>query len=428
MMNESHATDEYSSVEMPKATAAPLVLAVGIALAAMGAAASLAFLFVGAAVFVAGLGMWISQLLPGRGHWREPRVEPSLRPQPVAPAPGEVERLRRGVPGFRLRLPVKVHPVSAGIKGGFVGGLVMPLPALMYGMLSGHGVWWPVNLLAGMVLPGIGSMSASELEQFHPALALVAILIHVVVSLFLGLIMGVLLPTLPEIRKPIAWGALMMPLLWTAVSYVAFSAMNPAIRDGIAWFWFVISQLIFGIVAAVAFMAFEKRGAVVADLLGGAAGGLVMPIPAILWSLAAGRGIWYPVNLLAAMTTHSGVLPTADVLESYHANWFVAALVVHAILSLSFGLAFAVVLPRMPAIPGPLAWGGLLMPLLWTALSYGMMGIVNPVLQQRVDWPWFVASQFVFGIVAAIVIVRSEEVYIPPAGASPDERAEFIAN
>ena len=45
-----------------------------------------------------------------------------------------------------------------------------------------------------------------------------------------------------------------MPLLWTAVSYVAFSVMNPDIRDGVAWFWFVISQLVFGIVAAVVFM------------------------------------------------------------------------------------------------------------------------------------------------------------------------------
>ena len=54
----------------------------------------------------------------------------------------------------------------------------------------------------------------------------------------------------------------------------------------------------------------------------------------------------------------------------------------------------------------------MLMPLLWTATSYGLMGIVNPVLQQRVDWPWFVVSQFVFGLVAAIVVVRSEQVQI----------------
>ena len=30
------------------------------------------------------------------------------------------------MPGYRLRLPEKVHPISAGIKGGLVGGLVMP--------------------------------------------------------------------------------------------------------------------------------------------------------------------------------------------------------------------------------------------------------------------------------------------------------------
>ena len=47
---------------------------------------------------------------------------------------------------------------------------------------------------------------------------------------------------------------LLMPLLWTAASYVAFSVMIPAIRDGVAWFWFVISQLIFGVVAAVVFI------------------------------------------------------------------------------------------------------------------------------------------------------------------------------
>ena len=68
------------------------------------------------------------------------------------------------------------------------------------------------------------------------------------------------------------------------------------------------------------------------------------------------------------------------------------------------------------------------MPLLWTAMSYGLMGVVNPVLQERVDWPWFVVSQFVFGIVAAIVVVRSEEVYIPPAGTGPERPVEFVAD
>jgi len=44
------------------------------------------------------------------------------------------------------------------------------------------------------------------------------------------------------------------------------------------------------------------------------------------------------------------------------------------------------------------------------------MGIVNPVLQERVNWPWFVISQFVFGVVAAVVVARSEKIPVPPAG------------
>jgi hypothetical protein len=54
------------------------------------------------------------------------------------------------------------------------------------------------------------------------------------------------------------------------------------------------------------------------------------------------------------------------------------------------------------------------------------MGVVNPVLQERVDWPWFVVSQFVFGLVAAVVVVRSEMVHIPPAGAGPDNLSTFV--
>lgn len=428
MSHDSRTTNHVDWVEMPKPTAAPLVLATGIVLMGMGVATSLAFLPVGAVIFIVALARWINQLLPGNGHEHEPLVEPALRPQPIAPAPREVEHLKRGMPGYRLRLPVKVHPVSAGVKGGIVGGLVMPLPALAYGYFSGHGIWWPVNLLAGMVLPYVDAMNITELERFQPTLLVVGIAIHVVVSLIMGLMYGVLMPTLPNIRKPLAWGALLMPLLWTAVSFVALGRMNPGIREGIEWPWFVLSQFIFGIIAAIVFMRYESRSPLLAGLFGGVAGGLLMPVPAILWSLAAGHGIWYPVNLLSAMALHQTAVPSLAELETFHADWFIAALGMHAILSLAFGLAFALVLPRLPSIPGPMAWGGLLLPLLWTAMSYGLMGVVNPVLQERVDWPWFIVSQFVFGIVAAIVVVRSEQVHIPPAGKGPDRRADFVAN
>ena len=110
-----------------------------------------------------------------------------------------------------------------------------------------------------------------------------------------------------------------------------------------------------------------------------------------------------------------GSLEAAD-LGSFHTDWFLGAGAVHAVLSIGFGVLFALVMPRLPPMPAPVAWGGLVLPLLWTGITYGLMGVVNPVLQERVDWAWFIVSQFVFGVAAAGVVLRSEMVHIPPAG------------
>ncbi len=414
------------AVELPRPTAAPLVLAVGIALAAAGVATNYALSVVGLVLLVAGLAQWIGQLRPGRGHYHEPLAEAEHRPHAARATPAAVERMRQGLPGYRLRLPEKVHPLSAGVKGGLVGGLVMPLPAMLYGLLSGHGIWLPLNLLAGMVVPGVGALKTEELDRFDPTLLVVGILIHATVSLIMGLMYGVLLPALPDIAKPLAWAALLMPLLWTAVSYLGLQIVDPTVRARIEWPWFVVSQFIFGVVAAAVFMHHQPRSPVAGGLLGGAVGGLLMPLPAIGWSLISGHGIWYPVNLLSALGRLEAAEPTIGALEQFHLDWLIAGIVVHAILSLTFGLALGLIVPRLPDIPGPLAWGGLVLPLLWTALSYALMGVVNPPLQQRVDWPWFVVSQFVFGVVAAIVVVRSEQIHVPPAGRGSDSMSQFI--
>ena len=45
-------------------------------------------------------------------------------------------------------------------------------------------------------------------------------------------------------------------------------------------------------------------------------------------------------------------------------------------------------------------------PLIWTGLVWATLGVVDPTLQQRVSWPWFVLSQVAFGIAADVVILR----------------------
>jgi hypothetical protein len=356
---------------------------------------------------------------------------------------GGVERLQQGMPGYRFRLPQDVHPISAGLKGGIVGGVVMPAPALLWSLLSGHGLWYPVNLLAGMVLPGVGNMDVPELMQFHASLLLVAVVIHVTLSVVLGLIYGVLLPTLPSVPQPIVWGGLLMPLLWTGTCYTLMGVVNPMLAHGVSWPWFIFSQFLFGAVAAVVVMQADAASpkdeggrmkdesrrptgffssfilhlsSFTAGLCGGIIGGLLMPVPAIVWGLLNGHGFWYPVNLLAGMVFSDLGRRPPEELEQFHASWLIGAVVVHALLSGGFGVIYGLLLPNLPSIPGPVAWGAVVLPLLWTGTCYGLMGVVNPVLQQQVNWPWFVVSQFVFGVAAAVVVFRTEMVHIPPAG------------
>lgn len=412
--NPEHSSESGNTVEMPRPSVAPLVVALGTTLLLAGLALSTAISIVGAVILAIGIGTWIANLLPGRGHEFEPL---GIGPLPVVGRPGTVARLEVGMPGYRMRLPEKVRPISAGIKGGIWGGIVMPLPALAYSLASGHGIWYPLNLLAGIALPGVGEMPTAELQKFQLPLFVVGVGAHIVISVTLGLLYGVLLPTLPAVSKPIAWGGVLMPVLWTAASYSAMAVINPALNTGVDWPWFIGSQFVFGLVSAVIFMESEaKLGSVASGAVGGLCGGLLMPLPALIWSVSSGHGIWYPANLLAAMVRRGMDKLPVEELMRFNADWLGTAIVIHVAASIVFGLAYGIVLPKLPSIRGPFVWGGLLMPILWTAASFGLMGVVNPALQVRVNWPWFIASQFVFGLVAAIAIVRAEEILVPPAG------------
>jgi hypothetical protein len=247
------------TVEIPESTAWPIVLALGITLLGAGLVTSLVLSAVGAVLFVSALGGWIGQMLPGRGHRHEPLVESALRPRPVTELPGTVEQLRPGMAGYRFQLPEKIHPISAGVRGGIVGGLVMPIPALAYGLLSGHGPWFPVNLLAGMVVPGIGGATAAQLEQFQWGALILAIFIHAAFSVAFGLFFGVVSPTLPPLPGgPVIAGGVLMPLLWTGLCYGLMGIIDPLLQEFVSWPWFILSQVVYGLAMSVVVVNSEK--------------------------------------------------------------------------------------------------------------------------------------------------------------------------
>jgi uncharacterized membrane protein YagU involved in acid resistance len=257
--SDPHDEAGTETVQMPRATAWPIVLALGISLLGAGLATSLVLSAVGAVLFVFALGGWIGQLLPGEGHVHEPVVEPALRPRPIGARTGTVDRLGPGMAGYRFRLPEKIHPISAGVKGGLVGGLVMPIPALTYGLVSGHGIWFPVNLLAGMVISGISGETTAQLEQFQPAALVLAVVIHATLSLAFGLFFGVVSPTLPPLPGgPLIAGGVLMPLLWTGLCYGFMGIVNPLLNKHINWPWFIASQVVYGVAMSIVVINSEK--------------------------------------------------------------------------------------------------------------------------------------------------------------------------
>jgi len=64
----------------------------------------------------------------------------------------------------------------------------------------------------------------------------------------------------------------------------------------------------------------------------------------------------------------------------------------------------------LPMLPRrPILLGGVIGPLLWTGLLYHIIGYVNPMLDQLINWWWFAASQVGFGIVAGLVVSRQNK-------------------
>jgi hypothetical protein len=141
-----------------------------------------------------------------------------------------------------------------------------------------------------------------------------------------------------------------------------------------------------------------------AGVKGGLAGSIAMAVLACAYGVLKAGSIWYPINLLAAVAYRESSRLDPAQLYSFHADAFAIAFVLHGVVSILVGLLYGAMLPMFPR--RPIVLGGLIAPVLWSGLLYTILGLLNPLLASHIDWPWFIASQVAFGIVAGLVVVR----------------------
>jgi hypothetical protein len=152
-----------------------------------------------------------------------------------------------------------------------------------------------------------------------------------------------------------------------------------------------------------------KAQPISAGVKGGLAGAVAMALLAMLYGVLSHGSIWYPINLLAGSLYAQSAMPTVDELVRFHLGWFLFASALHLFTSLLVGFLYGAMLPMLPG--RPILLGGVTTPLIWTGLLHEVIAFVNPLMDERINWWWFAASQVAFGVVAGLVVARQAKVW-----------------
>jgi hypothetical protein len=240
-------------IELPAPTAWPLALAFGFTLLFAGLLTNASLSILGLVLVVAGCAGWFREVLPHEKEVVVPVVAEELR---IATERKVIERLPVAPELVRAWLPVETYPISAGVKGGWAGSVAMAVLACAYGLLKAKSIWYPINLLAATVYAQSLSLDPSQLYSFHFDSFAIAVVLHGIGSTLVGLLYGAMLPMFP--RRPILLGGLIAPVLWSGLLYSILDLLNPLLASRIDWFWFMASQVAFGIVAGLVVMRQER--------------------------------------------------------------------------------------------------------------------------------------------------------------------------
>src|SRR5216684_8233428 len=244
-----HGARKPAETELPAPTAWPIVLAFGFTLLFAGLLTDVSLSVLGAVLSLAGCVGWFREAL---AHEHEEVVEIVPEDFSITTERQRVERLHVAEEIVRAWLPLETYPISAGVKGGWAGSVAMAVLACIYGLLKTGSIWYPINLLAAGIYTQSSNLEPAQLNAFHAGPFVVALILHGLVSTLVGLLYGAMLPMFP--RRPILLGGLIAPALWSGLLYSILGLLNPVLESHINWFWFMASQIGFGIVAGLVVM------------------------------------------------------------------------------------------------------------------------------------------------------------------------------
>jgi hypothetical protein len=230
------------TVILPAPTPWPMILALGLSLMITGMVTHWVMSLLGLILTLRSMFGWFFDIFPHELHVAVP-VQTGV--MEISSTRTTREQLPVSA-NHRKLLPIETFSITAGIKGGIVGGIAMIVPAALFGLLKYHSIWYAVNLLAAGGFVSWGGESTAFLAQFHLEGLLAATGIHAFTSVLIGLLYGAMLPMFP--RKPILTAGFVAPLLWTGLLYSAMGIISPVLNARINWLWFVISQIAFGLV------------------------------------------------------------------------------------------------------------------------------------------------------------------------------------
>src|SRR5258708_7799032 len=209
------------SIELPAPTAWPIVLAFGVTLVFAGLVTSASVSMLGAVFTVAGCVGWFREVLPHEKHESVPVGEKAPAVATTRPQVTRVEWMAEEL--HRARLPLEIYPVSAGVKGGLAGSVAMAVMAGLYGIISGHGMWYPLNLLSAGFFPARATIA--QIAAFHWDAFIIAAMVHLICSLLVGRLYVAALPLSP--RRPILLGGVIAPILWSSLLPSVLEALDP---------------------------------------------------------------------------------------------------------------------------------------------------------------------------------------------------------